>query len=265
MSRGDPSALPAPPESRRRIGAEILIVLGLSLGQSAVYSIVAIINRATREQPLGQQTATLNPTLDSREVFDFVYQILDIAFGLMPVVLVCWLLWSSRRPHLGRLGLAFDRPARDAGWGALLALAIGAGGIVVYLGGRALGLTVAVNPAGLADHWWTVPMLLLAATRAALLEEVIMVGYLFARLRRLGWGTWPIILVSATIRATYHLYQGWGSFVGNFLMGIVFGWIAARWGRVLPLVVAHFLIDAVVFVGYPFAAAAWPALFGLPT
>ena len=47
-------------------------------------------------------------------------------------------------------------------------------------------------------------------------------------------------------------------------MGIVFGWIAARWGRVLPLVVAHFLIDAVVFVGYPFAAAAWPALFGLP-
>ncbi|HWK20412.1 MAG TPA: CPBP family intramembrane glutamic endopeptidase [Microbacteriaceae bacterium] len=264
MSRGAPPLLPERVDGRGRLIAELVIVLGLSLGQSAVYSVVAIINRATREQPLSQQTATLNPTLDSREVFDLIYQLLDIAFGLMPVALVCWLLWSTARPHLGRLGLAFDRPARDAGWGALLALAIGAGGIVVYLGGRALGLTVAVNPAGLDAHWWTVPVLLLAAARAGIVEEVIMVGYLFERLRRLGWGTWPIILLSATLRGAYHLYQGWGSFVGNFLMGIVFGWIAARWGRVLPLVVAHFLIDAVVFVGYPFAAAAWPALFGLP-
>ncbi|OJX68384.1 MAG: CAAX protease family protein [Micrococcales bacterium 73-13] len=249
---------------RRRIAWELVIVLGLSLGQSAVYSIVAIVNRSTREQPLAQQTATLNPVLDSREIFDLVYQLLGIAFDLMPVLLVCWLLWSATRPHLGRLGVSFDRPARDAGWGAVLALAIGAGGLVVYLAGRALGLTVAVNPAGLTDHWWTVPILLLSAGRAAILEEVVMIGYLFARLRDLGWRTWPIILLSAVIRGSYHLYQGWGSFVGNVLMGVVFGWIYARWGRVLPLVVAHFLIDAAVFVGYPFVAAAWPALFGLP-
>lgn len=264
MSRGEPPPLLAGRESRGRLVAEIVIVLGLSLGQSAIYSIVSIINRSTRDIPLGQQTATLNPTLDSRAVFDLIYQVLDIAFGLMPVALVCWLLWSNARPHLARLGLAFDRPGRDIGWGTIIAIGIGAGGIVIYLAGRALGLTVAVNPAGLDAHWWTVPVLLLAAMRAALLEEVIMVGYLFARLRALGWGNWPIIAFSAAIRATYHLYQGWGSFVGNFLMGIVFGWIAARWGRVLPLVVAHFLIDAVVFVGYPFAAAAWPTLFGLP-
>ena len=249
---------------RRRIAWELVIVLGLSLGQSAVYSIVAIVNRSTREQPLAQQTATLNPVLDSREIFDLVYQLLGIAFDLMPVLLVCWLLWSATRPHLGRLGVSFDRPARDAGWGAVLALAIGAGGLVVSLAGRALGRTVAVNPAGLTDHWWTVPILLLSAGRAAILEEVVMIGYLFARLRDLGWRTWPIILLSAVIRGSYHLYQGWGSFVGNVLMGVVFGWIYARWGRVLPLVVAHFLIDAAVFVGYPFVAAAWPALFGLP-
>lgn len=251
-------------QSRGRTIAEIVIVLGLSLGQSAIYSIVAIINRATREQPLGEQTATLNPSLSSREVFDLIYQLLDIAFALAPVALVCWLLWSSTRPHLGRLGIAFDRPARDAGWGALLAIVIGAGGMVVYLLGRALGITVAVNPAGLTDHWWTIPILLLSAARAGILEEVVMVGYLFARLRELGWRTWPIILVSAALRGTYHLYQGWGSFVGNVLMGIVFGWIYARWGRLLPLVIAHFCIDAVVFVGYPFAASAWPGLFGLP-
>jgi membrane protease YdiL (CAAX protease family) len=249
---------------RRRIAWEIVIVLGLSLGQSAVYSIVSIINRSTREQPLGDQTATLNPVLDNREIFDLVYQLLGITFDLMPVLLVGWLLWSSTRPHLGRLGVTFDRPARDAGWGATLAILIGGGGIVVYLVGRALGVTVAVNPAGLSDHWWTIPILLLSAARSGLQEEVIMIGYLFARLRELGWRTWPIILLSAAIRGSYHLYQGWGSFVGNFLMGVVFGWIYTKWGRLLPLVIAHFLIDAVVFVGYPVAAAAWPTLFGLP-
>ena len=250
---------------RRRIAWEIIIVLGLSLGQSAVYSIVAIINRSTREQPLGEQTATLNPVLDNREIFDLVYQLLGITFDLVPVLLVGWLLWSSTRPHLGRLGVTFDRPARDAGWGAALAILIGGGGIIVYFVGRALGVTVAVNPTGLTDHWWTIPILLLSAARAGLTEEVIMIGYLFARLRDLGWRTWPIILLSATIRASYHLYQGWGSFVGNFLMGIVFGWLYARWGRLLPLLIAHFLIDAAVFVGYPVAAAAWPSLFGLPS
>lgn len=258
---------------RRRISWEIVIVLGLSLGQSAIYSIVAIINRSTREQPLGQQTATLNPVLDNREIFDLVYQLLAIGFDLMPVLLVGWLLWSATRPHLGRIGISFDRAGRDAAWGAVLAVVIGGGGIVVYLVGRALGVTVAVNPAGLTDHWWTIPILLLSAARAGITEEVIMIGYLFARLRDLGWRTWPIILLSAATRGSYHLYQGWGAFVGNVLMGIVFGWLftrrtgrLGRWfgGRTMPFVIAHFLIDAVIFIGYPFVASAWPALFGLP-
>ena len=97
-----------------------------------------------------------------------------------------------------------------------------------------------------------------------IVEEVLVVGYLFARLRDLGWGKWQIILVSALLRGSYHLYQGFGSFVGNVAMGVLFGWLYARYGRVVPLIVAHFLIDAVTFVGYQWAASALPALFGLP-
>jgi len=57
-------------------------------------------------------------------------------------------------------------------------------------------------------------------------------------------------LLSASLRATYHLYQGFGAFIGNFAMGLVFGYLYKRWGRVMPLVVAHFLLDAAIFVGY---------------
>ena len=44
-------------------------------------------------------------------------------------------------------------------------------------------------------------------------------------------------------------------------MGVVFGWCYRRWGRVMPLVIAHTLLDIVAFVGYPLAAALWPGLF----
>lgn len=46
-------------------------------------------------------------------------------------------------------------------------------------------------------------------------------------------------------------------------MGVLFGWLYVRFGRVLPLVIAHFLIDAAIFVGYPWAAASFPGLFGV--
>lgn len=241
--------------SRGRLWWEIALVLALGLGQSAVYAIVAIINRLTREERLSAQTATLNPSLSDREIFDLIYQLLDIAFSIAPVLLVCWLLWRPERPHLARLGIGRPRPGFDLGTGAVLALVIGAGGIAVYAGARALGLAVAVNPAGLAAYWWTIPVLLLSALRAGIQEELVVIGYLFARLRDVGWSTWQIIVGSALLRGTYHLYQGWGGFVGNVIMGLIFGWLYTRWGRVLPFVIAHALIDAAIFVGYPWAAA----------
>lgn len=239
-------------------------MLALGLGQSAIYAIVQIVYRLTDETPLGDQTARLNPSRSDREVFDFIYQLLSIGFGIVPVLLVCFLLWQSRRPHLGALGLDGTKPARDTGSGVLLVLAIGVPGLGLYLLGRSLGWFVAVNPAGLDAHWWTVPILLLSAARASIQEEFVVLGYLFARLRQLGWGPWPIIIATSVLRATYHLYQGPGAFVGNLAMGLLFGWLFARTGRLLPFLVAHFLIDAAVFVGYPWAAATWPALFGLP-
>jgi membrane protease YdiL (CAAX protease family) len=255
----------APIATRARIRTEILIVLGLSLGASAVYSIVGILDLATRSTPLAKQTATLNGALSSRPAFDLVYQFLGIFFGLVPVALVAFLLWSAARPHLGRLGIDFRHPVRDAVAGLGLALAIGIPGLALYLAGRAAGLTVAVKASALGDYWWSVPILILAAVHAGLQEEVIVIGYLFARLRDLGWGRWQIILTAAVLRGSYHLYQGYGSFVGNFLMGVLFGWLYTRYRRVLPLVIAHFIIDAVVFVGYPWAASAFPALFGVPS
>ncbi|WP_010206119.1 CPBP family intramembrane glutamic endopeptidase [Salinibacterium sp. PAMC 21357] len=257
------SSAPPLPQSRARLWTEVSIVLALSLGASAIYSIVSITNRLTRVESLSQQTATLNSSLSARPTFDLIYQVLGITFDLAPVALVAFLLWSTTKPRLSRLGVDFTRPLHDSLSGIALALAIGIPGIAVYLGGRALGVTVNVVPAALDQYWWTVPVLLLSALRAGLTEELIVIGYLYARLADLGWGRWKIIISTSLLRGTYHLYQGIGAFIGNVAMGLLFGWLYTRYRRVLPLVIAHTLIDAAIFVGYGWAAVTFPEVFEL--
>jgi membrane protease YdiL (CAAX protease family) len=240
------------PVPKRRITAELLIVLGLSLGQSAVYAIVNLAEKLNRG-PLAGQTTTLNPVLDERQYFDLTYQLLGIFFALVPVALVLFLLSGQGAQGVSafrRLGLTLERPVRTFGFGLGLAAIIGVGTLGVYAGGRALGITTAIVPAALDAYWWTIPVLVLSAVRHAVLEEVIVVGYLVLRLRELGWSTPAIIVTSALLRGSYHLYQGFGPFIGNVLMGLLFAWFYTRTRRVMPLVIAHALIDITGFVGF---------------
>lgn len=226
------------------------MVFALSLGASAVYSIISLLSKITAESALSSQTATINRQLSDREWLDFVYQFFGIAFGLAPVALVLFLLWEKKNSPFDAIGLNFLQPGRNLLRGVCLAAVIGVPGLGLYLVSRQLGISAEVIPAAMAEYWWSVPMLLFAAVRASLLEEVIVVGYLFNRLSRLGVSKNSQIVLSASLRATYHLYQGFGGFIGNFVMGLLFGYLYQRWGRVMPLVVAHFVLDAAIFVGY---------------
>ena len=237
-------------QQRARSWLEIAIVLGLSLGSSAVYSIVSLIRKLSQTEALNAQKAVINQPLADQPIFDLVYQLLGIFFGLVPVVLVLWLLAKPGKSAFSQLGFDFKQPGKDLLRGFGLAALIGIPGLGLYLVGNALGITVTIVPTALDTYWWTVPVLVLAALRAALVEELIVVGYLFTRLREFGWKTWHIILTSAALRGSYHLYQGFGPFVGNFVMGVVFGLAYQRWGRTMPLVIAHWILDIVSFTGY---------------
>lgn len=248
MTRTASGAVAAAPGAPRpaRPGVELLLVLGVSLGQSGVYAIVSLADSLSRG-PLSGQTQTLNPSQSDRAVFDLIYQLLGIGFALVPVLLALYLLGPG---VLRRSGLDRRRPGSDAGTGVLLAAVIGVPGLGLYFGAVALGLNAHIATSGIGGQWYAVPVLVLSAVRSAVQEEVIVVAFLVRRLDDLRWAPWAVLLTSALLRGSYHLYQGFGGFIGNAVMGVVFVLLYRRWGRVAPLIVAHSILDVVSFVGY---------------
>jgi uncharacterized protein len=245
--------------SRRTLRDEVLLVLGVSLGASGVYALLDLVRSLTAAKPLNQQTQTLIPSAaPDRPWLDLAFQLADIAFGLVPALLAVHLMRRDHDNPAVTLGLTPTRPRFDLATGAGLAALIGIPGLGLYIAARAANVNVTVVPAALPHVWWQVPVLLLAAAQNAVLEEVVVVGYLLTRLRQLGWETPVMIIASALLRGSYHLYQGFGGFLGNAAMGVVFALFFVRWRRVGPLVLAHAILDIVAFVGYAlFAKHIW--------
>jgi membrane protease YdiL (CAAX protease family) len=234
-----PAPAPAAPLPRRTLAEETLVVLSLSLLASAVFAILSLLEAPLR----GVTVASVSQTTDlARQVFGSL-------FSLAPVWLVTYLVRRSGEGLAG-IGLAWNRPREDVTRGALLFVVVGVAGIGLYLAAVAAGANRFVVPVPPLGHWWTVPVLLLNAAEAALLEEVVVVAYLVTRLRQLGVTEVWAIGASALLRGSYHLYQGWGGFLGNVAMGVLFGFVYTRTGRAWPIVIAHFLLDVAAGIGF---------------
>lgn len=237
--------------TRRQLVTETVLVLGVSLGASAIWSLLDLVNKLTQHVALNRQTTAMNSSVTpDRPWLDLTYQLVGIVIALVPVALALHLLTRDRTDARHAMGFDLREPGRDLVRGLALAAAIGVPGLGLYAAARALGLNTTIAAANLTHTWWTIPVLVLAAAQNAVLEEVVMVGYLFTRWRRAGWSVPAVVLVSATIRGSYHLYQGFGGFAGNLVMGVLFGVVYLRTRRVAPLVVAHTALDVVAFVGY---------------
>lgn len=176
-------------------------------------------------------------------------QVLNIVFGLAPVWLVLYLVRRGGE-GLDGIGLGTRSFVADLGWGVVLAAVVAAAGLGVYLASVHLGVNRFVVPVPPTGHWWTVPVLVLDAAQNGLLEEVIVAAYLLHRLEQIGWRPGRALAASAVLRGSYHLYQGFGGFAGNLVLGLFFGLIWQRWRRTWPLVVAHTLVDVLAGLGY---------------
>lgn len=248
-------AVPEVPErvttrpERRAIVIELVVVLTATLGFSALRSLLALLDALLRPESLAHQSVAINAPQAEWGLLDLAQQLVTVLHLCSWAGLGVYLLWRAGIPPRG-VGLDRTRPGGDALRGAGLAALIGIPGLAFYLLAHALGLNLAVQPSTLDETWWSAPVLALSACGNAVAEEVLVVGYLIARLRQLGWSENGSLWCSSVLRGTYHLYQGLGGFAGNVVMGLVYGRVWQRTHRLWPLIAGHALIDLVAFVGY---------------
>jgi membrane protease YdiL (CAAX protease family) len=226
------------PPDARTIRGEILVVLSLSVLASAAYAIVSLFQAPLRGATVA--AADQNPL--------FANQLIGFVFGLAPVALVFHLLHRDGE-GVGAIGLTWDG-RRDVARGLALFAVVGLAGLGIYLAAVCLGVNRFVVPAPPAGHWWTGPAVIMNAAGAAFLEEVVVLAYLITRLRQLSWSPLAAVAASALLRGSYHLYQGWGGFLGNLLMGALFGLLFLRWRRAWPFVLCHLLLDTAAATGW---------------
>lgn len=250
--RPERPAVPEPvagaPE-RRALKLELLIVFSVTLGLSGARSLLSLIDSLLQPEPLSGQRVALNVPQAAANLVDLLAQLLSalqlFAWGALGAYL---LVRSGIR--LSAVGLNRARPARDTWWGVGLAALIGIPGLALYFASWKLGFSLAVEPSTLDNSWWRPIALVASAAGNAFAEEVLVIGYLLTRLRQLGFRENNALLSAAVLRGSYHLYQGFGGFVGNLIMGLVFGRLWQRTNRLWPLIIAHTLLDVASFVGY---------------
>ncbi|TFV54167.1 CPBP family intramembrane metalloprotease [Mycobacterium sp. PS03-16] len=238
-------------DQRRALRLEIAVVLAVTFGLSAYTALLRLLESVLLG--LSGQVVALNPRRS-------VYDLIDLGLNLAGVFqLLAWgalglyLLWRGGQ-RLRDIGLGRPRVRPDL-WGGLgLAALIGIPGLAFYQVARLLGINASVEPAELYDTWWRIPVLLAVSFANGWAEEIIVVGFLLTRLRQLRVSPVVAIVASSLLRGAYHLYQGFGAGLGNIAMGLVFGYVWHRTGRLWPLIIAHGLIDAVAFVGYALLA-----------
>lgn len=228
--------IPAPSSARREWG-EIALVMAAVL--------------------LGPFVALLQVIIEPHEAAKVLYTPVSAALGSLrntvQIAAIVFFIISRAPERRDFFGLKPIKGADDLGTGMLWALLLGACSTVLpWIAQSLFSLDTAYRPE--AVRYFTamrkggIDISLL--TGAALIlnsiaEEVSMRGFLIPRLeKRLGSTTGAVVL-SAVIFASYHLYQGWLPALNVLIVGLVFGAIFVRQRRVMPLIVAHTLVNIV--------------------
>jgi membrane protease YdiL (CAAX protease family) len=236
---------------RRTVRIEIGVMFAVTFGVSAVVAVLRLADAVLSGLP--GYRVRLNPNQSRYDLINLGLNLVSVGQLVAWGALALYLLWRSGISPAG-IGLGRLRWRADLLGGMGLATLIGIPGLLFYLAARTLGMNAEVEPSSLQHSWWRIPVLILAAFANGFAEEVVVVGFLITRLRQLGLTQSKAVAISGVLRGVYHLYQGFGAGLGNVVMGLVFGYVWCRTGRLWPLVIAHGIIDSVAFVGYALLA-----------
>ena len=163
-------------------------------------------------------------------------------------LIILWILFVEKRT------------LESIGWKKITAkmtfVSIGLGLVIFVLFGtitmaiQAIGLHLNKDVAELIAGQ-SIPVLLLIALRAAVVEEVLYRGFAFERLYDLTKSKWLSALVPVLLFTLIHLSWGVGHLLFVFVAGGIF-MLMYIWKRNLPMImIAHFVTDVIALLVLP--------------
>ncbi len=231
-----PKAQTAPPRPNTVLWIELLVVLALAVVPPLVNAIIYI------DQP------TRPPT--------YAMDALAVVLSSTQIgAVILFLMWRSSEGFAG-FGLRSYRPVRDT----LLALGLFAAlwfshdvlwfalwrvpGVMELYEATAPAQSVFPTPSSSTDF----AAVIILSIANGFSEELVISAYLISRFRTLLNSSTKAILLSSTLFASYHVYQGVWALPPVFIGGLLFGTAFVATGRFWPLALAHALFDAVALL-----------------
>ena len=90
----------------------------------------------------------------------------------------------------------------------------------------------------------TIFLIMAASVANGFAEELAMRSYLLTRLAELVGSSVVAVLVTSVVFAAYHSYQGRYGVISTLMIGLVLGAYFAKTRRFWPVMIAHFIMDA---------------------
>lgn len=231
------------PPTRRSLVWETTFVLAAFLIPGVTSAVLLLVRHI---QGIPEQDA-LTTVVPGHPLSNLILGIVTYTAVAAMVPLVLLLLVRTGQPPKA-IGLGVPR------WGADIWPGLGLAGaswlsefaVAIAFGGLFAMHSKLINPTmiGHVPAYYVVYALTTSAT-TAIAEEVIVNGYFLTRLEQLGWTSQRALILSLTLRTSYHVYYGLG-----FLLTVPFGYFVTRsfqkHKRLNRAIAAHFIFDAVL-------------------
>ncbi|MGC9960730.1 MAG: CPBP family glutamic-type intramembrane protease [Acidimicrobiales bacterium] len=244
-------ARPVPPPDRRRLLAELLIVLAIFPLPYVLSGLQALVGYL-----LGEGAGNRIPILfPGHKGAGFPFVFVEVLLPLAAAALVIYLL-SLPGPDGGPTAIGLDRKQVRADLALLLPvfglcnlIPIAGGGILLH----ALGIRGPSPATGGLPSYYDVAYVAMAVV-AGVVEEIVVLGFVVRRLEQLGLRPLWVVVVAVAVRGSYHLYYGWGV-LPLLVWATVSVIVYRRFRRLWPFIVVHALWDTGLFLAGHFLVA----------